>query len=220
MPVHGVGFDLDYTLILPEQDRATLLAEAIDEVDAPEIDREEYLDAHRRNLANETREPIFADLLDDHNTDTAPDELAAAYRDAINDALVPVDGAESLLFALREDYRVGVLTDGPSVTQRTKLEMLGWTDAFDVVVVSGDVGVGKPDPRTFDALIEALGTAPEETVYVGDHVEMDVGGAIDAGLRVVQVLFPGGPDPDPRAVAHVDRAELAAQLPALLDSLD
>ena len=59
----AVVFDLDYTLAVPERDRATILAEAAQAAGAPPLSREAYLEAHRRNLTRETREPIFADLL-------------------------------------------------------------------------------------------------------------------------------------------------------------
>ena len=114
---------------------------------------------------------------------------------------------------------MGLLTNGPRVAQRDKLETLGWTDAFDVALVTGELVAGKPDPRAFEALVEALGTAPEETVYVGDDVDADIGGADAAGLVPVQVVFEGGPDPDSRAAAHVERDALVETLPSILTEL-
>lgn len=216
MSIVAVGFDLDYTLAVPDRDRATLLDEATARVDAPALSREDYLKAHRDHLAGETRAPIFEELLEPHPTDASADDLARAYRETVNEALVPVEGAEQLLVGLREAYRVGLLTNGPSVAQREKLSTLGWTDSFDAVVISGDLEAGKPDPRAFEALLNALRSGPEETVYVGDEAEADVGGAVRAGLRVVQVVAPDGPDPDPRADAHIERNELVKRLPDIL----
>jgi putative hydrolase of the HAD superfamily len=56
-------------------------------------------------------------------------------------------------------------------------------------------------------------------VLVGDRPEVDVGGAAAAGLRAVQVVYPGGPDPHPDADATVDRADLVETFPAVLRSL-
>lgn len=219
MSIEGVGFDLDHTLAVPATDRRSLLAEAVDAVDAPPIGREEYVRAHRRNLAGRTREVIFADLLEDGPEGASARELARAYRRRVNDALVPVDGAEDLLAGLRDRYRVGLLTNGPVRAQRSKLDVLGWTDAFDAVVVSGEVGAGKPDRRAFEALLDRLGTVAGRTAYVGDETEADVVGAAEAGLRVVQVLTPEGPGRHPRADRAVDRASLAADLPGVLEGL-
>lgn len=220
MSIRGVAFDLDYTLTVPIRDRETLLSEAVAAVDAPAISREEYLAAHRAHLTEESREPIFSDLLYGREPETDPGALATAYREAVTGALVPVEGVEQLLESLHERYRVGLLTNGPARAQRAKLERLGWTDSFDAALVTGELPAGKPDGAAFDALVDALGTDPSETVYVGDDVRDDVGGAADAGLLPVQVLSADGPPADPRAVATVDRDTLSRDLPDLLASLD
>jgi len=219
MPPSAVVFDLDYTLAVPRRDRATLLSESLAAVDAPQASRSEYLDAHRRNLTGESRTPIFAELFDGSATDADPAAAADAYRGAIADALEPVDGAAELVADLREDYRVGLLTNGPVRAQHDKLETLGWTDLFDATVVTGELPAGKPDERAFRAVLNALGVPAEDAVYVGDEVDADVRGATEAGLAVVQVLSQEGPAPDDRADAHVDRAELSRQLPEVLEEL-
>jgi putative hydrolase of the HAD superfamily len=52
---------------------------------------------------------------------------------------------------------------------------------FDSVVVSGEVGVEKPDPRIFATALAQTGLEPREVIYVGDTAE-DVQGALAAGL--------------------------------------
>ena len=218
MAIRAIAFDLDYTLAIPERDRQTLLDEASAAVDGPALCREAYLDAHRRNLTNRTREPIFDDLLADHDTDASAAALANTYRDAITDALVPVAGAEALVRGLREEYRVGLLTDGPVRAQRAKLDALGWGDLFDAVVITGSLEAGKPDARAFRAELDALGTTADETVYVGDSAELDVAGARAAGLRAVHVLSNGGASPE--ADAAIARDALAERLPGVVAGLD
>lgn len=218
MPVTAVVFDLDYTLAIPDRERQVLLDEATAATDAPRFSRTDYLDAHRRNLTNETRTPIFADLLGTHDSDASPDDLARAYRRTVERALVPVSGAERLVRDLRHEYRVGLLTDGPVVAQRGKLDVLGWEDLFDASVVTGALPAGKPDERAFRAVLDELGVDASTTVYVGDNTETDVCGAKDAGLRAVHVL---GRERDacPRADAVVERDRLGEELPDLLASL-
>lgn len=220
MPVRAVGFDLDGTLAVSRRDRESVLREAAREagLSPPHVpDRSEYLRAHGHVEAAETREPIFAELLSDGEAD--PAAVATAYRESILDSLVPVPGAGGLVRELRAEYAVGLLTDGPVRAQRSKLEQLGWTDLFDGVVVTGDLGARKPRRRAFDALLDELGVDPAAAVYVGDHPERDVGGAREAGLRAVQVLGPGE-EPAPRADAHLRREALAEELPRVIDDLD
>ncbi|WP_254524909.1 HAD family hydrolase [Natrinema caseinilyticum] len=214
----AVVFDLDYTLAVPRRDRATILAEATAVTGAPTLTRDEYLAAHRRNLTTETREPIFADLL--AGSDADPAAVATAYRETIADDLEPVTGVEAMLSEIRGDYRVGLLTNGPVRAQRDKLETLGWEDAFDAALVTGELEAGKPDPRAFEAIVGELDVAPADAVYVGDEVEADVVGATGAGLHAVQVLLEDGPGPDPRAIDHLEQTELATALPEIVAALE
>ncbi|GHF68214.1 HAD family hydrolase [Streptomyces griseosporeus] len=57
----------------------------------------------------------------------------------------------------------------------------------DVIVTSGDWGVAKPAPAFFERVLEIAQTAPDRTLYVGDHPANDVFPAKAAGLRVAHV---------------------------------
>jgi len=214
MDTAAVAFDLDDTLAVTRVDRATLLTEALHDVGAPQRSREAYLQAHAENLTARSREPVFERLFENEDVDAVA--VAAAYRDRVNAALEPVPGVEAMLTDLRERYRLGLLTNGPVVAQRSKLAALGWTDAFDAALVTGELAAGKPEPAAFESLLAELGTDASETVFVGNDVAADVQGAVAAGIDAVQVCYPGGPSRDPDAFAHVDRDELAVELPRIL----
>lgn len=210
----AVVFDLDDTLAVTERDRRTLLSAAADRAGVClSFDREAYLDAHRKHSGTESREPVFEALV---GSDAAA--LTRAYRDVIGEELTPVPGAEQLLETLRARYRLGLLTDGPDEAQWDKLRRLGWTDAFDAVVVTGPIGAPKPDPVAFETVIRELSVDPGETVYVGDDPKRDIEGAKAAGLIPVQVLYTDGPDPHPDADATISREDLGSLL-SLLESL-
>lgn len=215
--MQAVGFDLDDTLAVTRRSREALLREALDAVDAPDVSRAAYLDAHDAHSGDgRTREPVFDALLDDED-DEVVEGAAAAYRETVEGALEPLPGAAALVRSLRDDYRVGLLTDGPVRAQQGKLAELGWTDLFDAVVITGALPATKPDPRTFAALVEELDAPADGTVYVGDHAENDVRGAKRAGLRAVHVVGPDD-DPAPAADAVLAREDLG-ELPAVLDAL-
>jgi putative hydrolase of the HAD superfamily len=217
--LQAVVFDLDYTLAVPQRDRTTILEDATEVAGAPPISRAAYLDAHRRNLTQETREPIFEELLADHETDVDPAALATAYRDEIAADIEPLPGVESMVNNLASQYRVGLLTNGPVRAQRDKLSTLGWEDAFDAALVTGELEAGKPDPRAFESIASELGVDPGSVVYIGDEVEADVYGATNAGMTAIQILLEDGPAPDPRAVAHVEQADVATGVPAAVTDL-
>lgn len=224
MSLAAVGFDLDYTLCVPARDRSSLLEEAVASVGASPTaawaTRSAYQSAHDQHLTGETRAPIFEAMLDDADVETDPARLAQAYRQRVNGALEPVAGAATLVQALRREYRVGLLTNGPLRAQRSKLETLGWSDAFDVVLVSGELSAGKPDGRAFRALLDGLDVTAPELAYVGDDPEADIAGASRVGCHTVQVVRDGGPAPDPRADAHVRIDQLADALPDVIAALD
>jgi putative hydrolase of the HAD superfamily len=59
--------------------------------------------------------------------------------------------------------------------------------AVEVVTDSGILGIGKPDPRVFQATIDALGLPPDRILHVGDSVHYDVDGGAAVGLRTVHM---------------------------------
>lgn len=89
------------------------------------------------------------------------------------------------LRALRATHRLGLVTDAQRLFLEPELRAAGLEELFDVVVVSGDLGYRKPDPRMFAAALAALGARPEEAVHVGDSLARDVGGAQAAGVAGV-----------------------------------
>jgi putative hydrolase of the HAD superfamily len=99
---------------------------------------------------------------------------------------------------LRDSYTLGLITNGASCLQREKLATAGLSDYFDVVVVSAEFGVGKPDPSIFDHALSLLGSDREHAVMIGDSIARDVDGAIAAGLQGLWVNRSGQPRPADR----------------------
>ena len=91
------------------------------------------------------------------------------------------DTAETVK-ALSKKYKLGVITNGYHDAQWGKLNKSGLLEYFDHCIVSGDVGIHKPDPRIFTMMAEKLELDPSECVYVGDIFSSDVLGASQAGM--------------------------------------
>jgi putative hydrolase of the HAD superfamily len=112
-------------------------------------------------------------------------ELAAAYP-AFRRALRPIDPeAEATLTDLGRDHRLALVTNGAPDVQREKLAPTPLATHFDAIVISAELGVGKPDPAIFRAALDALGVASADAVMVGDSLERDIAGARRAGIRSV-----------------------------------
>jgi putative hydrolase of the HAD superfamily len=107
--------------------------------------------------------------------------------------------ADETLLRLGERFSVGLITNGFSEQQRGKLARFGWETRFDAAVLSGELGVMKPHKAIFDHALSMLGVSANEAVYVGDHYETDVEGALDAGWRAIWFNPNGKPRPENRA---------------------
>jgi putative hydrolase of the HAD superfamily len=96
---------------------------------------------------------------------------------------------------------LALITNGASDTQRQALRSLGIEQQFGAIVISGEVGMAKPDPVVFAIAMDALGVRPEHVWHVGDSPTTDVAGAKAAGLTAVWLNRDGLPwqadDPKP-----------------------
>jgi HAD superfamily hydrolase (TIGR01509 family) len=143
----------------------------------------------------------------------ADPELAAStasvYRDRYVEARREVRGAAALLAAVRRHTRVVIVSNNVLDEQRNKLRHCGLDHHVDLLVVSEDVGVSKPDPRIFDIALARVGAGPADAVMVGDSWANDVAGARAAGVRAIWFNRDGmaAPDPGVEMIVSLEPAE-------------
>ena len=82
-------------------------------------------------------------------------------------------------------YPLGVITNGDGSQQRQKLQRTGIAGHFSSVVVSGDIGMAKPQREIFDRSAVELGLLPSELLFIGDNPQADVQGALQAGWQSI-----------------------------------
>ena len=107
---------------------------------------------------------------------------------------------------------LGIITNGDSVQQRSKLDRMGIADRFSVVIISGEMGVAKPEPGIFAEACRRAGEAPGLCWYVGDRLETDAMAAVAAGMRGVWL----NRDPVRPADPRVPTIRTLAEVPALV----
>jgi HAD superfamily hydrolase (TIGR01509 family) len=73
----------------------------------------------------------------------------------------------------------------PPAMMRRQLDTNGIAPHVDGVVFSSEVGRRKPAPDVYQAALDAIGTVPEETLFIGDRVREDYEGPTAAGMRAV-----------------------------------
>ena len=66
------------------------------------------------------------------------------------------------------------------------MEQYGIYGFFDALVISTQVGAIKPDPRMYEALLNALDARPEDSLFVEDR-PCNLEGAVKAGMHAVQM---------------------------------
>lgn len=91
--------------------------------------------------------------------------------------------AEDIIFDLKKNHKLGLLTNGISIVQHTRLKNSKLKNIFDAVVVSGDVGVSKPDPEIFKILTGIANYSEKQNMLIiGDSLTSDIQGGINFGI--------------------------------------
>lgn len=187
-PIAGVLFDLDNTLI--DRDLAfaswarhfavsTLLV--CDEIEMQrvvaqltELDASGYGAKPAMFEAIRATYPRFAGAAQAH-ADQFPHELRLH--------LSPPDvrAMEMLAGLAQAGIPWGIVTNG-SPTQLKKIERVGLGHAT-CIIVSGVIGIRKPERAIFEAAAQGIGIDPAQVLFVGDNIEADIIGAANAGMR-------------------------------------
>lgn len=193
----AILFDLDDTLydLRSHWQRQLRLALADVVSCQPQLDFEMLMAAATEQRVYLQRFPAF---LQEHGIDDEAliAELHERYRTRWFAGMeIPPETARTL-DVLHASYRLGLITNGPVWTQRPKIERFELARWMDVLIVSEEAGVAKPDPLIFHLALERLGIGAHEALYVGDSPEYDLQGAAAAGVACVWMnphgtLLPG-----------------------------
>jgi putative hydrolase of the HAD superfamily len=191
--IQALLFDLDNTLLdrtksfagyaagwidrhfpdLPPEEKRSLVQVVI------EVDEDGYKD----------RRQMFTELLDRLPWRHRPslEELMEVYDREYVQSAVPKQDAVRILNHCRERYKLGLITNGRTHIQHAKLDRLQIRPLFDVILVSQEAGVNKPDRQIFDMALAALHLRAEQCIYIGDHPVNDIAGAAGAGMQAIWI---------------------------------
>ena len=121
----------------------------------------------------------FGDTLVDEATEVKDGTLTT-----LRGELIP--GADQVVRELkRRGYRLALVADGRAGTYYNVLTQHSLYDLFDVVAISEQLGVEKPDPRMFVHALDQLGISRADygrAVMVGNHLARDIKGANQVGM--------------------------------------
>ena len=222
--IKGVVFDLDHTLYDRYATYDRIIPEVIRQLRgffSPTLTNEQIawaIKEYDRRYIHYEWEILIRHMAEDGICIKPADwrDYQNLIRQEMTRVAVPYPFAIPALEELRRDgLKLGLITNGASAIQRPKLRMLGLEDRFDAVIVSGELGVDKPDRAPFDAMADMLKLKSGELLYVGDNPLNDVEGARRAGYVPVWIRTMGFwtmPEICPPELA----ADTVAEIPALV----
>jgi HAD superfamily hydrolase (TIGR01549 family) len=145
-----------------------------------------------------------------------------AYFEAMAGHGVPLPGITDMLASLAPGRVLGAVTNGLGPVQRSRLALAGLMERIEVLVISCEVGMAKPDPDMPRLAMRLAGSTADDTLFIGDSVTSDMGAAMAAGVDFVYIdprgLFAA---PGPRVLELRCASELTRHLkPAEVDRGD
>lgn len=152
----------------------------------------------RLDLDAATREIVIISLADMGRTD--PDlagRIAAMYRRQreAGQELLP-DAVDTVRWLREQSCRLALVTNGKGEVQRGKVHRFGLADLFDSILIEGELGFGKPDPRIYTRALDELETAAADAWMVGDNLEWDVAQPQKMGLSGIWIDVRGAGLPE------------------------
>lgn len=102
-----------------------------------------------------------------------------------NDMLLFEESLEVLDFFKQAGLRIGIISD-TSPSLQLSLEQMGLGPWIDSYTCADLVGVGKPDPRIYQAALDALGVEAHEALYVDDY-DIEADGAREMGFTAFHI---------------------------------
>ena len=140
--------------------------------------------------------------------------MTTLYWNALLDTMIPSPGMSNCISILKQaGYRLGIGTNMQVDYQLLKLDRLGVINDFDFVVTSEEAFAEKPSSQFFLYCVQKARCIPEECLFVGDDLELDVLGAQSAGLQALWF------QPDPASAALHPRIPSIQDFKALQEML-
>ncbi|SEB56166.1 HAD family hydrolase [Paenibacillus sp. GP183] len=187
--IKAILFDLDNTIL----DRTSTFNNFINsflktyfdhfEMKQEIFDRIIYLDQD----GYKDKQELFSELLEELPWELKPlkTELLDFYSTEYVKNAVLMEHAREIVQHLRKKYKTGLITNGKTVIQYGKIDQLEIRNDFDLIIVSEEAGIKKPDPKIFELALRKLELSPEQCIFIGDHPVNDIEGAAKIGMKTI-----------------------------------
>jgi putative hydrolase of the HAD superfamily len=119
--------------------------------------------------------------------DSLAAELAQVFERDRRARHVVFPESRDVLTQLKKDYCLALITNGAIDIQRDKIDGSNLAEFFDTIIISGELGFGKPKPHVFQLVLDRLKVAAEQAVMIGDSLHRDIAGARELGIRTIWI---------------------------------
>ncbi|MCH1627929.1 HAD family hydrolase [Ferdinandcohnia quinoae] len=89
----------------------------------------------------------------------------------------------NIIHTIKKHVKVAIITNGSTQRQKAKIMNTNLNRFFDTIIISEEVGCSKPDRRIFELALNKLNVKPEAALFVGDNLELDIGGCQNANIN-------------------------------------
>jgi len=96
---------------------------------------------------------------------------------------------EILIYLKEKGYKLHLITNGFEKTQYSKLYHSGLNIFFNEIITSEASNSLKPNKEIFEFAFRKTGALPTNSIMIGDSIEVDIQGAINAGIDQVFVNY-------------------------------
>jgi putative hydrolase of the HAD superfamily len=129
------------------------------------------------------KERRFEMLLGEIGVSYSPAEFSHLYLQSLAECSELVEDAAEVVLALKEKYRIAILTNGLQFVQRRRIERSVIRPHIAEMVISEEVGFSKPAREYFKIALGRIGNPPlHEALMIGDGWASDIVGAYQYGL--------------------------------------
>ncbi|WP_202701703.1 YjjG family noncanonical pyrimidine nucleotidase [Flavobacterium sp. UGB4466] len=125
------------------------------------------------------------DALNYTMSDESINEIANDYIEFLTDNNHLFEGAIEVLEYLKPKYKLHIITNGFANVQDKKINNAALSGYFETITNSELAGVKKPNSIIFDYALSAAKASKENSVMIGDCLEADVNGALNAGIDAI-----------------------------------
>ena len=193
--IKAVLFDLDMTLLdlfTPKDEAIKAALSAMFDAGL-DMDKEEAFIKLKKEYNKDFEGPLVISNFLNNVKQYHPKILAAAinsYRTTKAGLLKPYPEVIDTLTKLKATgLKLAIVTDAPVLKAYRRLDSVGVTEFFDIVVTVTDTGKKKPSPEPFTEALKRLNLTKEEVIHVGDWPERDIKGANEFGMISVHAKY-------------------------------